>query len=67
MRQVNPCYVLRNHLAELAIQAAQHGDYQEINRLRACLSDPFTERPEYADYAGLPPDWAHTLNVSCSS
>ena len=67
MRQVNPCYVLRNHLAELAIQAAQAGNYQEINRLRACLSDPFTERPEYADYAGLPPDWAHTLSVSCSS
>lgn len=67
MRQVNPCYVLRNHLAELAIQAAQEGNYQEIDRLRACLSDPFTERPEYADYASLPPDWAHTLSVSCSS
>lgn len=67
MRAVNPAYVLRNHLAEQAIQAAQQGDYQPIERLRAALADPYRERPADADLAVLPPDWAQTLSVSCSS
>ena len=66
MRAVNPAYVLRNHLAEQAIQAAQQGDYQPIERLRA-LADPYREHPANAELAALPPDWAQTLSVSCSS
>ena len=67
MRAVNPAYVLRNHLAEQAIQAAQQGDYQPIERLRAALADPYREHPANAELAALPPDWAQTLSVSCSS
>ncbi|ANN78559.1 protein adenylyltransferase SelO [Bordetella flabilis] len=67
MDRVNPLYVLRNHLAEQAIQAAQKGDAQVIEQLLEALRDPFTERPASAAYAGLPPDWASDIEVSCSS
>ena len=68
MDRVNPKFVLRNHLAESAIQLAQAGDFSEVGRLLKVLSNPFDEQPEApAAYAALPPDWAHQLEVSCSS
>ncbi|WP_144290367.1 protein adenylyltransferase SelO [Chitinilyticum litopenaei] len=68
MLAANPAYVLRNHLAEQAIRLAEdEQDYREIARLQACLAEPFVERSEFASYAALPPDWARTLAVSCSS
>ncbi|ARP87118.1 protein adenylyltransferase SelO [Bordetella genomosp. 9] len=67
MDAVNPVYVLRNHLAELAIRAAKDGDPSVIDELLQVLRDPYTERPGYAKYAALPPDWASDLEVSCSS
>lgn len=67
MRKVNPKYVLRNHLAEQAIRQARQGVFTEISRLMDCLAHPFDEQPQYEAYAGLPPDWAGQLCVSCSS
>jgi uncharacterized protein YdiU (UPF0061 family) len=67
MNRHNPRYVLRNHLAEAAIQKAQAGDFSEIDKLRQILTRPFDEQPENADYAALPPDWAQGIEVSCSS
>ncbi|OVZ54768.1 hypothetical protein CDO44_26010 [Pigmentiphaga sp. NML080357] len=67
MHRVNPLYVLRNHLAELAIRAAKERDPSEIDRLLQLLRDPYTERPGYESYARVPPDWAGSLQVSCSS
>jgi uncharacterized protein YdiU (UPF0061 family) len=66
MRAVNPAVVLRNHLAEGAIRAAQAGDFSETERLLKVLQRPYDE-PERASDAALPPDWAQTLEVSCSS
>lgn len=66
MLAVNPAVVLRNHLAEGAIRAAQAGDFGETERLLKVLSRPFDEPARPSD-AALPPDWAHTLEVSCSS
>ncbi|MDC8774411.1 protein adenylyltransferase SelO [Roseateles albus] len=66
MRAVNPAVVLRNHLAEGAIRAAQAGDFSETERLLKVLQQPFIE-PERASDAAIPPDWAQTLEVSCSS
>ncbi|MDN3922872.1 protein adenylyltransferase SelO [Roseateles violae] len=66
MKTVNPAVVLRNHLAEGAIRAAQGGDFGEIARLLKVLQRPFDE-PELASDADFPPDWAQTLEVSCSS
>ncbi|MSP58791.1 MAG: YdiU family protein [Myxococcales bacterium] len=67
MDRVNPAHVLRNHLAQIAIDRALRRDYTEIERLRRALADPFTERPEFADYAAPPPDWSRDIVVSCSS
>lgn len=67
MNRANPLYVLRNHLAQQAIDAAKQGDASEIERLLAILHDPYTEQPGYETYAALPPDWSQTLSVSCSS
>jgi len=67
MNAVNPVYVLRNHLAENAIRAAARGDAGEIDTLLALLRDPCTEKPGFEPYAALPPEWAGSLEVSCSS
>jgi len=67
MLAVNPKYVLRNYLAQLAIDKAQNKDFSEVARLLQVLERPFDEQPENEDYARLPPDWAGQLEVSCSS
>nr|WP_314360400.1 YdiU family protein [uncultured Achromobacter sp.] len=67
MNRVNPLYVLRNHLAEEAIRAAKTGDASEIDTLMRLLRDPYAAQAGYERYAGLPPDWAGSLEVSCSS
>ncbi|CAM4072348.1 protein adenylyltransferase SelO [Roseateles saccharophilus] len=66
MLAVNPAVVLRNHLAEGAIRAAQQNDFTEIERLLKVLGRPFDE-PALPSDAALPPDWAQGLEVSCSS
>ncbi|MCO5107564.1 MAG: YdiU family protein [Burkholderiaceae bacterium] len=67
MNRVNPKYVLRNHLAEVAIRRAREGDYGEVERLLKVLERPCDEQPESEAYAALPPDWASGLQLSCSS
>ena len=67
MLRTNPQYVLRNHLAEIAIRRAREGDYSEIDRLLTLLHAPFDEHPGHEDCAGFPPDWAGQLEISCSS
>lgn len=63
----NPKYVLRNHLAQIAIEKAQAGDFSEVQKLHQLLRRPFDEQPEHEAYAALPPDWAKQLEISCSS
>lgn len=67
MKQVNPKYVLRNYLAQGAIDRAAEKDFSEIDRLLELLRRPFDEQPQNESYAGLPPDWAQHISVSCSS
>jgi uncharacterized protein YdiU (UPF0061 family) len=67
MNQTNPKYVLRNYLAQVAIEKAQNKDFSEVERLLAVLQRPYDEQPEHEQYAALPPDWASHLEVSCSS
>jgi uncharacterized protein YdiU (UPF0061 family) len=67
MNRVNPKYVLRNYLAENAIRLAKEKDFTEVAQLLQVLRRPFDEQPELEAYAGLPPDWASGLEVSCSS
>jgi uncharacterized protein YdiU (UPF0061 family) len=67
MHRVNPKYVLRNYLAQVAIEKAQNKDFSEVAKLLSILEKPFDEQPENEKYADLPPDWASQLEVSCSS
>jgi uncharacterized protein YdiU (UPF0061 family) len=67
MKRANPKYVLRNHLAQAAIERAQEGDFSEVRRLLKVLEHPYDEQAEWSAYADLPPDWASSIEVSCSS
>lgn len=67
MNRVNPKYILRNYLAQEAIEAAQQGDYAKVQTLHTVLLNPFDEQPEFESYAALPPDWGKALEISCSS
>ena len=67
MHAVNPKYVLRNYLAQIAIEKAQNKDFSEIAKLLEILEKPFDDQPENDKYAELPPDWACGIEVSCSS
>lgn len=67
MLATNPKFVLRNHLAQAAIEDAQRGDYRELKRLFELLRQPFAEHPQHATYAQPAPAWARQLHVSCSS
>jgi hypothetical protein len=68
MDAVNPKYILRNYLAQTAIEMAeQQRDFSEIDRLLALLGKPFDEQPEMERYAATPPEWARQIEVSCSS
>jgi uncharacterized protein YdiU (UPF0061 family) len=67
MNRVNPKFVLRNHLAEVAIRQAQAGDFAELRRLLDVLRRPYDEQPEADAYAQPPPAWAAGLQLSCSS
>jgi serine/tyrosine/threonine adenylyltransferase len=67
MLKTNPKYVLRNHVGEQAIRAAQTGDYSAVHDLLKVLQAPFNEHSEYESLAGFPPDWASSIEISCSS
>jgi serine/tyrosine/threonine adenylyltransferase len=67
MNRVNPKYVLRNYLAQTAIEKAQHKDFSEIDRLFTLLQNPYHDRPEMDMYALPPPNWGKHVTVSCSS
>jgi uncharacterized protein YdiU (UPF0061 family) len=67
MLGVNPKYVLRNHLVEVAIQKSKQGDHSEVDTLFNLLKSPFDEQPEFDRYADLPPAWASDIEISCSS
>lgn len=67
MCAINPKYILRNHLAQEAIEAAENGDTGPLDLLLKILSKPFTEQDVDAKYCALPPDWAYDISISCSS
>lgn len=68
MDGVNPKYILRNYLAQVAIQRAEtERDFSEVDRLLNLLSHPFEEQPNMEAYAAPAPDWARKLEISCSS
>lgn len=67
MHAVNPLYILRNYMAQKAIDAAEQGDYEEVRRLHAVLTRPFEVQEGMEAYAERPPEWGKRLEISCSS
>jgi uncharacterized protein YdiU (UPF0061 family) len=68
MHSVNPKYILRNYLAEVAIRKAEDlNEYDEIETLFQLLKKPFDSHEGYESYDSEPPEWAQNLELSCSS
>jgi len=67
MMAVNPKYILRNYMAQIAIEMAECGDMSEIDRLLTLLRTPFDDQPGQERYAAPAPDSINPIQVSCSS
>lgn len=71
MNRVNPKYILRNYLSQLAIDKSEQGDHSLVNELLDVMRHPYDEQPEYEAYAAKRPDWARNKPgcsvLSCSS
>jgi uncharacterized protein YdiU (UPF0061 family) len=71
MNRVNPKYVPRNYLAQLAIDALEKGDASVLERLMKVMRRPYDEQPEHDELAARRPEWARNRAgcsaLSCSS
>ncbi len=71
MLAANPKYVLRNYLAQQAIEAAEAGDLSKLETLFEVLKTPFDEHPAHEALAAKRPAWAAdkpgSATLSCSS
>ena len=65
MDAINPKYVLRNYMSQMAIDAADKGDYSLIDELFQLLKKPYSEQPENEKWFAKRPEWARN-KVGCS-
>lgn len=65
MNAVNPKYVLRNYMAQLAIDHADKGNYLLLNELYLLLKNPYDEQAENEKWFAKRPEWARN-KVGCS-
>ncbi|MBT6582232.1 MAG: hypothetical protein HOO17_10435, partial [Bacteroidetes Order II. Incertae sedis bacterium] len=71
MNATNPKYILRNYLAQMAIEQASEGEYGMVTELLEVMRNPYDEQPEFVKYAKKRPEWAMnkpgSSMLSCSS
>lgn len=67
MKKINPRVILRNYLAQQAIEGAEADDITRLQALHQALQRPYSDDSRFAEFAALPPDWGKHLEVSCSS
>ncbi len=65
MNRINPKYVLRNFMAQLAIDAADKGDYSIIDEFYQLIKNPYDEQLENEKWFVKRPEWART-KIGCS-
>ena len=67
MNSVNPLFIPRNHRVEQAISDAVSGDLSVFNDLNAVLAQPYTEQPDFADYAKAPEPHERVAQTFCGT
>ena len=67
MNQVNPKFILRNYMAQEAIEAAEVNDSSKLETLMIVITQPYEELIEHEKFANKSPIWAKDLEISCSS
>ncbi len=67
LNENNPKFILRNYMAQEAIEAAEESDFTVIEKFIKVITNPFSELDEYQHYAEKSPAWAKDLEISCSS
>jgi uncharacterized protein YdiU (UPF0061 family) len=65
MKKINPKYVLRNYMAQLAIDEAEKGNHELVDELYNLLLNPYDEQPEMEKWYTKRPEWAKE-KVGCS-
>lgn len=64
---VNPCVLPRTHLLQQAIQQAEQGDFNEVNRLFAVFKTPFYKAGKQIQDMASAPSGSESITLSCSS
>ena len=67
MNQANPKFILRNYMAQEAIEAAEVNDFSKLETLMIVITQPYEELIEHEKFANKSPIWAKDLEISCSS
>ena len=61
----NPRVILRNYLAQHAIERAEQGDFDDLAQLQAALCNPYSDA--FDIYSQATPEWGKNVSLSCSS
>jgi uncharacterized protein YdiU (UPF0061 family) len=68
MRGTNPAFIPRNHRVDLALKAAERGDYEPFRKLLGVLQHPYEDQPDMATEYGQPPQQSErVLQTFCGT